>query len=211
MTAPTVVPVVATERRVRRTQVERSAATRARLLDATIECLVEYGYAGTTVARVADRAAVTRGAQTHHFPTKEMLVVSAVRRLDELRSQELLDRLKSHRGGRRGSVDALLDLLWELHRGPVFVAFAEIWLAARTDPQLAAHVGDLEAITDASVKEAAERSSPLVNADVREAIFTAMDAMRGLVISTWHVSEPELTARWQRLRRHLRTVFPAGA
>ncbi|MGC1150849.1 MAG: TetR/AcrR family transcriptional regulator, partial [Mycobacterium sp.] len=44
-----------TEQRVRRTQAERSAAMRTRLLDATIECLVSYGYAGTTTPRVAER------------------------------------------------------------------------------------------------------------------------------------------------------------
>ncbi|MGA8126368.1 MAG: helix-turn-helix domain-containing protein, partial [Mycobacterium sp.] len=60
-----------TERRVRRTQAERSAAMRTRLLDATIECLVSYGYAGTTTPRVAERAGVTRGAQIHHFRSKE--------------------------------------------------------------------------------------------------------------------------------------------
>ncbi|HUL99136.1 MAG TPA: TetR/AcrR family transcriptional regulator, partial [Mycobacterium sp.] len=35
-------------RAVRRTQEQRSADTRTRLLDATIDCLVRYGYHGTT-------------------------------------------------------------------------------------------------------------------------------------------------------------------
>ena len=42
---------------------------RERLLDATIGCLVDYGYAGTTVTRIAERAGVTRGAQVHHYRT----------------------------------------------------------------------------------------------------------------------------------------------
>ena len=40
---------------VRRSQAERSAATREALLDATIDCLIEEGYASTTTARVAER------------------------------------------------------------------------------------------------------------------------------------------------------------
>src|SRR5215468_6574679 len=70
-----------------RTQEERSAAMRERLLDATIDCLVEYGYSGTTTTRVAERAGVTRGAQVHHFPTKTDLVTAAVRHLATKRAE----------------------------------------------------------------------------------------------------------------------------
>ena len=191
---------------MRRTQEERSAATRVRLLDATIECLVEHGYAGTTVQRVAERAEVTRGAQVHHFPTKQLLVLAAVRHLNELQAREVATRL----AGLGASVDALLDVLWELHQGAVFVATSEMWVAARTDPELAAHVGEIEAMVDAGVAEAAEPggSSPLVGTDVRDAVFSAMDAIRGLVMSSWHLPEAEVLARWHRLKRHLAMVFP---
>ncbi len=59
---------------------------RTRLLDATIECLVTYGYAGTTTPRVAERAGVTRGAQIHHFRSKEDLVVAAIEHLAQQRA-----------------------------------------------------------------------------------------------------------------------------
>ena len=80
-----------TQPRPRRTQRERSAAMRERLLEAAIDCLYELGYAGTTTIEVAARAGVSRGAQLHHFPTKEHLVTLAVRhvlarRVDEFRA-----------------------------------------------------------------------------------------------------------------------------
>ena len=50
---------------------------------ATIDCLVERGWAGTTTTEVAERAGVSRGAQLHHFPTRVALVTSAVRHLAE--------------------------------------------------------------------------------------------------------------------------------
>ena len=56
----------------RRTQQQRSDETRAALLDATIICLHEVGYAGTSTTLVSERAGVSRGAQTHHFPTKKI-------------------------------------------------------------------------------------------------------------------------------------------
>ncbi|MDT5342299.1 MAG: hypothetical protein QOE52_1483, partial [Mycobacterium sp.] len=59
--------------RVRRTQAQRTAAMRTRLLDAPIECLVTSGDAGTPPPRVAELAGVTRGAQIHHFRSKEDL------------------------------------------------------------------------------------------------------------------------------------------
>ena len=78
---------VLTESRVggrrRRTQEERSAETRTRLLDAAIECLLKLGYAGTTTTEIATRAKVSRGAQLHHYPTKQELLTAAVEHLFE--------------------------------------------------------------------------------------------------------------------------------
>src|SRR5436190_18849808 len=77
----------------RRTQAERRATTRTALLDATIDCLVEEGYAGTTTTRIVERAGVSRGAQVHHFPTKAELVAEAVRHLAGKRIEEFLQTM----------------------------------------------------------------------------------------------------------------------
>ncbi len=53
-----------------------------RLLEATVDCLVERGWAGTTTTVIAERAMVSRGAQLHHYPTKAELVAAAVAHLD---------------------------------------------------------------------------------------------------------------------------------
>ena len=65
----------------RRTQQERRDSTRTRLLEATVECLVELGYARTTTLAVAQRAEVSQGALFKHFPTKAALLGAAVERL----------------------------------------------------------------------------------------------------------------------------------
>ena len=62
---------------------------RQRLLEATVECLVEHGWSGTSTTLVSQRAGVSRGAQLHHFPTKNDLVLAAVEHLSELRGEEL--------------------------------------------------------------------------------------------------------------------------
>lgn len=82
---------------IRRAQAGRSAATRARLLDATIECLVEHGYTGTTTTAVAQRAGVSRGAQLHHYGTREQLVAAAVGHLAEQRAAVLREQAATRR------------------------------------------------------------------------------------------------------------------
>src|SRR5581483_7096505 len=119
--------------RVRRTQAERTAAMRTRLLDATIECLVTFGYAGTTTQRVVELAGVTRGAQIHHFRSKEDLVVAAIEHLAQQRAQAAIRELGRVQSS-SDPVSAMLEFLWEAHQGPMFVATLELWGAARADP-----------------------------------------------------------------------------
>src|SRR5215510_10588864 len=64
--------------RKRRTQAERTQETRARILDAAVEVLRKKGYAHFRTADVARAAGVSRGAQLHHFATKEKLVYATM-------------------------------------------------------------------------------------------------------------------------------------
>ena len=125
----------ATVARPRRTQAARSAATRAHLLNATIECLSELGYAGTTTTEIADRAGVSRGAQLHHFPTKAELVITAVDHLFTRRHEEFVAAIAALPAG-ADRAEAAIDLLWKMVSGPTFFAWLELAVAARTDPDL---------------------------------------------------------------------------
>src|ERR1700712_4335434 len=110
---------------VRRTQAERSTAMRIRLLDATVECLISYGYSGTTTQRVAEMAGVTRGAQVHHFRSKEDLVVAAIEHLAQQRAQSAIRGAGRVQGG-ADSAAMVLDYIWEAHQGPIFIATIEL-------------------------------------------------------------------------------------
>jgi AcrR family transcriptional regulator len=125
------------------TQAERTAETTERLLDATIRTLIERGYRGTSTPEVCRRAGVSRGAQLHHFPTKQALVAAAVDHLLTQRAEELLDRLSR-------APNSLLDLedaasfLWKVYTGDTFYAWLELVVASRTDDDLRALVAEVD-------------------------------------------------------------------
>ncbi|NDK89182.1 TetR/AcrR family transcriptional regulator [Gordonia desulfuricans] len=119
-----------------RTQAQRSALTREKVLDATVDALIELGYAGTTTQEVNRRAGVSRGALLHQFPTREALVVAAVAHLVDRRKTEILSR------PRTGHED--LNILIEVFDGPLFYAALELWVAARTDAALRTAIIPLE-------------------------------------------------------------------
>ncbi|WP_238421111.1 TetR/AcrR family transcriptional regulator [Gordonia sp. 'Campus'] len=120
----------------RRTQAERTASTRALILDAAVDALVDVGYAATTTQEVNRRAGVSRGALLHHFPTRESLVVAAVGHLVDRRLQEMLSRPRTGDEG--------LEILIEAFSGPLFDAALELWVAARCDVGLRTAIIPLE-------------------------------------------------------------------
>ena len=114
-----------------------------RVLDATVECLIELGHSGTTTAAVQERAGISRGALMHHFGSKADLLVAAVHHLARQRGANLVARAAAL----DDSVDRTsqaIDLLWETFTGPLFTATLELWTASRTDAELRRAVLEFE-------------------------------------------------------------------
>lgn len=165
-------------------QQERSRATRARLLEATVDCLVEHGWSGTTTTVVAARAGVSRGAQLHHYPTRTALVTAAVGYLAERRAVELRAEADALPTG-ADRLDRVVDLLAAAFTGPLFVAALELWVAARTDAELRAALLPLEARIG---REMHRLTVELLGVDerrpgVREAVQATLDLLRGLGVA----------------------------
>ncbi len=125
--------------RERRTQAERSAATRTKLLDATAACLAETGYSRTSTSDICRRAGVSRGAMLHHFPSKAVLVAAACEHVFDHRVEEFRAAMAGVPEG-DDRLEAAIDVLWELFRGDTFAAWYELIVAGRTDPDLHPHV-----------------------------------------------------------------------
>lgn len=160
---------------------DRSRITRQRLLDAAIECLAELGWTGTTVAVVAERAGVSRGAAQHHFRTREELVTAAVEYGAEVR----LARTRAHLAGTAGERPSTLDVLTmlaDLLTSPLFVASLHLWVAASSDPPLRAQVVPLEARLGRETHRlmVAALGADESRAGVRETVQATLDMIRGL-------------------------------
>ena len=121
--------------RARRSQGERSAETRAALLDAAIESLIEVGYAAMSTTDVVKRAGLSRGAQVHHFPRKIDLVEAAIQRL-QLKTREDLARVVADLPPDADRGETVLSLLWAAFLSPLFIATLELMVAARMDDTL---------------------------------------------------------------------------
>ncbi|AQS90556.1 TetR family transcriptional regulator [Gluconobacter albidus] len=122
----------------RRTQADRSAVTRSKVVHATVMLLQTQGYTATTIQRIAKTAGVSLGALQHQFPTKAQVMAMVLRHYAVKRAR-LYRRALSMKGSPEDRVDAMLDTMWRLVTdGPEFLATVEIELARRSDPDLEA-------------------------------------------------------------------------
>ncbi|MGH3952811.1 MAG: TetR/AcrR family transcriptional regulator [Mycobacterium sp.] len=139
------------EVRPRRTQTERRDGTTRKLLEATIESILDVGYAATTVRSVAKRAGVSPGARSHLFPRRIDLVVATLEYL-------CADRLSAAQAGIDGlsiqgpaRLSGFLDLMWQDYTSDTFVVGMKLWAAAADDAELHARLQPTMAALNASL------------------------------------------------------------
>jgi len=164
--------------------------TRQHLLETTVTCLVEYGYAGTTTQRIQDRAGLSRGALLHHFRSKADLFAGAVGYLAQLQITEIAAALETGPdtpGTRLAAVRGAMS-------GPAFQAALELWMAARTDPALHAALLPSQreigrAVRSLLAREFADREPH----QARVAYESLLMLLRGLALTSTLRDDPTLT------------------
>ena len=117
-------------------QAQKSASTRTQITEAAIKCFVEYGYSRTTTTLIAEKAGLSRGAMLHHFPSRLAVVRAAVEHLHSKRLRafrKAVSKPTPDGDHVRQSVEAY----WAHVRHPMFVAFFELAVAARSEKELA--------------------------------------------------------------------------
>lgn len=186
----------------RRQQKDRTAATRAAVLEATVELLVERGYAGTSTRLAAEKAGVSLGALQHHFRTKAELSVEAMRFVSDRLADEFVSAIP--RDGEEIDRFALaLDRLFVVFRGPTFAAAMELHLAARTDLSLRDPISQLHVDDGKRIRESAIALVPGVEdrPGFDALLLMSVSAIRGMAVATMGVESVE--EEWQLLRGRL--------
>ncbi len=121
-------------------QAEKSSMTRSAILEATIQCLLELGYANTTTALIANYAGVSRGAMMHHFPSRISVMRAVIDYLHVLRLQEYRDLMSDIDDPTSKLTDKAIresvEAAWRYVNLPSFLAYQEMLAASRTDAEL---------------------------------------------------------------------------
>jgi len=116
---------------------------RQRLIEATLEALVEVGYAELTFSHVVERAGVSRGAPLHHFASKAALVEAAAEAL----IGELSDCVEQTWQKAQSSPDPIrvfcLTLWRQVYNAPQGAMLAELAHASRHSAELAVIISRL--------------------------------------------------------------------
>jgi AcrR family transcriptional regulator len=186
----------------RRTRAEQRALTRRALLDATVECLVEDGYAGLTSRNVAERAGVAQSTFMHYFPTRDAFLIEAVehvalRLLDDALDQIDLAALRSPRHR-----EQVLDQAWREFTSPEALAAAQLWAAVWTEPDLGVTLRDVERRLSSIIAAAAATLFPDQAEDPRfpALIDLAVSLIRGLVDAIPVHGREVVDARWEAIK-----------
>lgn len=186
---------------VRRTQAERRAATRQRLVDATLRSLVEDGYSGTTINRIVERAEVSHGASGHHFPSKAALIQAAAEEL-MLQAYRRWGAALLNVADAEDRLDALINAAWqdvfETNRSD---AFLELLMASKKDAELRARLQPMIAFAMKAFRQSAEHffQPRRENVPVYDMMLLTQWLFRGIAMDQRFVDRPEFFTRYVRL------------
>lgn len=188
----------------------RAIETRRRLLEATVECLVVRGYAATTTAAVCESAGVSQGALFKHFPSKASLLAATIEHLfgDLIRDVRRVFETAAEEDDRIGSAVRLLDRTFH---EPRLLASFELYVAARTDRDLAAALQPAAASYREALRQEAKALFGLAddeNPDRDALVQLVLSAMQGRALSSLAGGDPrgevgELVALYRLASREL--------
>ena len=167
----------------RRTQGERTAQTRRRLIDAAIERLMAHGMAGATVIEICRAAEVTTGALQHQFGSKNGLMSAVVGALFRPFT-EILKPLDPA-APLTNRIELLVDHYWGIYSDERYCAVLEILLASRHDPDLMAMVSKFRLLQLDMLSDGLARDFPDVElppAEMVQVVHRALDLMRGYIV-----------------------------
>lgn len=190
-------PVIRSAAPTRQTSAPRRRGdrTRAKIIDETVRCIIEEGFAAATAKHVAERAGVTWGVIQYHFGDRNGVLMAVVddgvaRLLDSLSAADV-SALPLHE-----RIEVVVDTAWECYSSPTSMAAFEILRAIKGlggEPLR----GHLLAMNSAITRLGRLISDDPADDGVAEVIWAAL---RGVVLAQMIMGAP---IDWRRERRAL--------
>jgi AcrR family transcriptional regulator len=198
---------------------ERRAATRAKIMEAAVRCLADFGYAATSTPLVARLAKVSRGSLLHQFPTKVDLIIGVAEYASAARGAKVREHLTPYPEGPDRFLHGV-DAVWASLHEPAAIALMEVTIAARSDPELAERypqfAGDLEAsLHRARIRMAQNLGVPERLEEIEAVAHLTRVALNGLAMDSVFIGrtspdEPKVIALLKDLRQRLVDELKTG-
>lgn len=185
---------------VRKTQLERSLETREKIIQAAIQMMWLHGYAGFRVADVAESAGVSRGAQTHHFPSKAALTIAVVDTLFDVAAESSRKRIANIKP-EDDVIQGMIEDASEFFLGKDFSMGLDLLASAERDPELRDGVRTAAKRTRFLVEDmwiGLLLSRGLPRDDAEDVLWLTFSAIRGLAVRMlWQFDQD----RFDRLKK----------
>jgi AcrR family transcriptional regulator len=189
----------------RRTQAERSEETRTRILKAAANLIRKRGYARFRTAEVAKEAGLSRGAQLHHFPTKDSLVVATLEHVFE-QAQVLSRRRASAVNRPRDLIEAVIEDAREFFFSEHFMVAIDIVLSTSTDQSVRKQILDISRKARRPAEAAwaeALAANGVPGQLASDIVALTLSLVRGMALRTLWDNDPkwfdELFALWRQM------------
>jgi AcrR family transcriptional regulator len=171
---------------------KRGDDTRAKIIDETVRCIVEEGFAAATAKHVAERAGVTWGVIQYHFGDRNGLLMAVV---DDGVAKLIESLSAADVGGLplRRRIEVVVDTAWSCYSSPTSMAAFEILRATRWNDGARAHLGEM----NDAIGQLGRLITDRADDGVAEVIWAAL---RGVVLAQMIVGTP---VDWQAERQAL--------
>ncbi len=120
----------------RRTQAERTRASREKIIQAATELFAQQGFRGAKMADIAKAADLTEPGLLHHFPSKTHLLMEVLKERDRIDSERMHATLKKNGNH---FLDAGIELVEHNETVPGLVQLFTLLVAEGISPDHPAH------------------------------------------------------------------------
>ena len=198
----------------RRSQAERTASMRARLIDAAVDCLNRLGYSATTLSTIAEAAGVSRGGMLHQFPSKVDLMLAVVAYASGADERSHQPPALNDDDDKLAFFMSRTETTWAVLIQEPAMAKLEIMMAARSDKVLAAKLPDMFNTIEQNRRQRMWELAQEIGIEDREAIDAMvglhMAAMRGLAMELLVTGDRDQVERSFALLKSYKDILISG-